>query len=51
LPSGPEGFKDRFALRRKEQLFLYGVFCCLYGAAGLWLTVFAIRLFLGTAPP
>ena len=51
LPCGPNGLKGRIELHRKEQPFLYWLAFAMYALAGLWLTVFAVRLLVGSAQP
>ncbi len=49
LPCGPNGFKGRQELKRHEQPIGFWLMFALYGAAGVTLLVFAIRLLAGQA--
>lgn len=51
LPCGPKGFSGRLEFRRHEQPFLFWLMFVVYGAAGIALIVFAVRLLLGSAAP
>jgi hypothetical protein len=51
LPCGPNGLKGRLEFHRSEQPLLFWLMFLVYGAAGLALTVFAIRLLIGSAAP
>ena len=51
LPCGPKGFSGRLEFRRNEQPFLFWLMFVLYGAAGVALTIFAVRLLFGAAAP
>ena len=51
LPCGPKGLAGRLEFRKDEQPVRYWVTFSLYGAAGLFLTIFALRLLGGTATP
>jgi hypothetical protein len=51
LPCGPNGFKGRLEFRRSEQPLLYWLLFTVYGAAGAYLTVFAVRVLLGSVEP
>ena len=51
LPCGPKGFSGRLEFRRNEQPVLFWLMFLVYGAAGIALIVFAVRLLLGNAAP
>lgn len=51
LPCGPNGFKGRLEFRRAEQPLLYWLMFIVYGVAGVYLTVFAVRLLIGGVEP
>lgn len=51
LPCGPNGLKGRLEFRRDEQPVGFWLMFALYGAGGLWLATFALRLFTGQAAP
>lgn len=51
LPCGPNGFKGRLQIEREAQPLFYWVLFASYTAAGLALTVFAVRLLAGWAAP
>lgn len=51
LPCGPNGLQGRLEFRRDDQPLAYWVMFALYGAGGLWLTAFALRLLAGSADP
>lgn len=51
LPFGPNGFKGRLEFRRDEQPQVFWLLFVLYAAAGIALTVFALRLLAGSAAP
>ncbi|MCW5582130.1 MAG: hypothetical protein KIS72_12385 [Luteimonas sp.] len=51
LPCGPNGFRGRVEFHRDRQPLGYWLMFVVYGAAGLWLTGFAIGLLLGWAQP
>jgi len=51
LPFGSKGFGGRLEFRRQEQAVGYWLMFFLYGAAGLWLGLFALRLLTGNAAP
>ena len=51
LPFGPNGFKGRLEFRRDEQPQVFWLLFVLYAAAGVALTVFALRLLAGSAAP
>jgi hypothetical protein len=51
LPCGPNGFKGRLEFHRAEQPLFFWLMFSIYGAAGVFLTVFAIRVLLGSVEP
>lgn len=51
LPCGPNGLKGRVEFSRGDQPFLYWMMFAVYGAGGLWLIVYALRLLSGTTTP
>jgi len=51
LPCGPNGLRGRLELRRGKQPAGFWLMFALYGAGGLWLLVFALRLLAGLAEP
>ncbi|HEY7743253.1 MAG TPA: hypothetical protein VIA19_09425 [Burkholderiales bacterium] len=51
LPCGPNGFKGRLEFHRAEQPFFFWLMFSVYGTAGMLLTVFAIRVLLGSVEP
>ena len=51
LPCGPNGFAGRLEFRRNDQPVRFWALFSLYGVAGIALTVFALRLFVGLATP
>ncbi len=51
LPCGPNGFRGRLEFRKDEQPAGFWVMFVLYGAGGLWLLFFALRLLAGQAAP
>jgi len=51
LPCGPNGLKGRLEFRRDEQPLAFWLMFAVYGAGGMWLTVFALRLLAGNAEP
>jgi len=51
LPCGPNGLKGRLEFHREDRPFAYWLMFLVYGAAGAWLTVFALLLLAGTADP
>lgn len=51
LPCGPKGFSGRLEFRKNEQPALFWLMFLVYGAAGIALIVFAVRLLLGNAEP
>ncbi len=51
LPCGPNGLKGRLEFRKDEQPVGFWLMFVLYAAGGLWLLVFALRLFTGLSEP
>jgi hypothetical protein len=51
LPCGPNGLKGRLEFTRSGQPIGYWIMFLLYGAAGLWLLRFSLRLLAGHAEP
>jgi hypothetical protein len=51
LPCGPNGLRGRTEFRRRDQPLLYWMMFAVYGAGGLWLIVYALRLLSGTTTP
>lgn len=51
LPCGPNGFKGRLEFKRDEQPFGYWLMFVLYGAGGISLAIFSLRLLAGVAEP
>lgn len=51
LPCGPNGFRGRLEFRRDRQPLAYWLLFTLYGAAGIALAIFALRLLAGDAAP
>ncbi len=51
LPCGPNGLKGRLEFRRREQPVRYWLMFVVYGIAGFWLAIFALRLLAGSASP
>lgn len=51
LPCGPNGFKGRLEFKKDEQPVGFWTMFVVYGAGGLWLLVFALRLLAGMADP
>jgi hypothetical protein len=51
LPCGPNGLKGTLRFCRERQPAAYWLMFALYGAGGLWLMVFALRLLAGSAEP
>lgn len=51
LPCGPNGLKGRLEFRKNEQPVGFWLMFVLYGAGGIGLVIFAIRLFTGHAEP
>jgi len=51
LPCGPKGLSGRLEFRRNEQPILFWLMFLAYGAAGIALIVFALRLLVGGATP
>jgi hypothetical protein len=51
LPCGPRGFSGRLELRKTEQPLAFWLMFVVYGAGGLWLAVFALRLLAGQVEP
>ncbi|MGV8823778.1 hypothetical protein [Methylibium petroleiphilum] len=51
LPCGPNGFKGRLAFSKSEQPVRFWMMFVLYGAGGLWLLAFALRLLAGQTAP
>lgn len=51
LPCGPNGLKGRTEFSRRDQPLLYWLMFAVYGAGGLWLIVYALRLLSGAATP
>lgn len=51
LPFGPRGLSGRLEFRRDEQPLGYWFAFALYGAGGIALVVFALRLLAGSATP
>jgi hypothetical protein len=51
LPCGPNLLKGRLEFRRDAQPLAYWLMFAVYGAGGVWLTAFALRLLSGSAEP
>lgn len=51
LPCGPNGLKGRLEFTREHQPLQYWLMFFLYGAGGLWMVIFALRLLAGVAEP
>jgi hypothetical protein len=51
LPCGSNWLKGRLEVRRDDHPLAYWTLFLLYGAAGLWLIGFALRLLAGAAEP
>jgi hypothetical protein len=51
LPCGANGFRGRLEFRRREQPARFWLMFVVYGAAGLWLLIFALALLAGRAAP
>lgn len=51
LPCGAKGLSGRVEFSREDQPVGYWLMFLVYGAGGLALVIFALRLFLGTAEP
>lgn len=51
LPCGPNGLRGRTEFSRRDQPFLYWMMFAVYGAGGLWLITYALRLLSGTTTP
>jgi len=51
LPFGPNGLKGRLEFNKGEQPFAFWVAFGLYMAAGLALTIYALRLLAGMGTP
>jgi len=51
LPCGPKGLKGRLEIRRHEQPLGFWLMFVVYGAGGLWLAIFALRVLTGHAEP
>jgi hypothetical protein len=51
LPCGPNGLKDRLEFHRDQQPLLYWLMFVVYASAGIVLTIYAVRLFIGDAEP
>ncbi len=51
LPCGPNGLSGRLEFHRDRQPILYWLMFLLYGAAGVALILFAVRLLFGVAEP
>ena len=51
LPCGPKGPKGRLEFDRHKQPLGFWLMFLVYGAGGLWLAVFALRLLAGHAEP
>ncbi len=51
LPCGPNGLRGRAEFSRRDQPFLYWLMFAVYGAGGLWLIVYALRLLSGAVAP
>lgn len=51
LPCGPKGLGGRLEFRRSEEPVMFWAMFLLYGAAGIVLTVFALRVLTGGAAP
>lgn len=51
LPMGPKGIAGRLEIRRDRAWLLFWALYLLYGAVGLWMLSFALRLFMGTVEP
>lgn len=51
LPCGTNGLKGRLEFHRAEQPAAYWLMFVVYGAGGLWLVGFALRLLFGLAEP
>ena len=51
LPCGPNGFKGRLEFHRAAQPLLFWLMFTVYGAAGVYLIVFATRVLLGSVEP
>ncbi len=51
LSCGPNGFKGRLEFRKDERPVGFWLMFVLYGAGGLWLLVFALRLLVGQVEP
>jgi hypothetical protein len=51
LPCGPKGLKGRLEFTRDAQPLGYWLMFVLYGAAGVWLVIFSVRLLTGLVEP
>lgn len=51
LPCGPKGLKGRLEFKKNAQPVGFWLMFILYGAAGIWLVIFALRLFAGQVDP
>lgn len=51
LPCGPNGLRGRLEFHRDREPLLYWLMFAAYGAAGVWLTLYALRLLAGLAEP
>jgi hypothetical protein len=51
LPCGPNGLKGRLEFRKDQQPVRFWLMFVLYGAGGVWLVIFAIRLLAGHVDP
>jgi hypothetical protein len=49
LPCGPKGLSGRLEFRKDEQPLAFWLLFLLYAAAGLALTIFAVRVLTGSA--
>jgi len=51
LPCGPNGLKGRFEFTRDAQPLGYWLMIVLYGAGGVWLVIFLLRLLARVVEP
>ncbi len=51
LPNGPNGFKQGEGVRKSESPVAFWFFFLLYGGGGVALTIYAVRLMVGSAGP
>lgn len=51
VPCGPDGLEGRLQFTREAQPLGYWLMFVLYGAGGVWLVIFSLRLLSGGVEP